>query len=282
MKKKVIIISIIMGIIILIFTISSTYGRYAYNSLWNSYITSKGFYFGSLSLSKDNKINTDNQWNGQDFKVDVNNFISDNEISSFDISFTSSCEVIEGSGTCQIDTPAATLSSFGYCQNNIDRIDASSYSKAKCESSGYTWINEKSSKTLTVNLTGASEYAKVKLTVNATSPYKETLMGTFILNKDTNITNPISKTYESSKEISSLVISSSYNEEKCFNLKWDNTKAKIIYDEDKYLSNNSNLNDYIDEVKFRLSKKDNIIMEFYEESSEALTSEDFLITETSC
>lgn len=281
-KKTIIIIIIIFFITILLFTISKTYGRYAYNYLWNSYVTSKGFYFNSPMLAKDGKINTDNQWNGENFIVDINNYLSDSEISSFDISFTASCEIINGPGTCRIDNDNATLSSYGYCQNNIDRKDVSSYSKTECESSGYLWLNEKANKKLTVNIDDASDYAEVKVSVNTTKPYKESLTGTFILNKDTNIKNPISKTYESSEEISTLVISSSYSEEKCLNLKWDETKAKIIYEEEKFSSFKSSNDEYIDEVTFKLKASDNIIINFYEESKTALTTSDFIITEINC
>ena len=60
---------------ILIITRGITYAKYVSNAVLNYYLSSKGFYFDSETLSINTKKNTDTSWNGEDVVFTLTNSV---------------------------------------------------------------------------------------------------------------------------------------------------------------------------------------------------------------
>ena len=93
-KRKKRIAILIVTLITIITVITMTSGKYIYNSIWNYYLKSKGFYFESDLLDIVAKNNSMLKWDGSDIYFSLKNSLNDKLISDYDISYKITCTVL--------------------------------------------------------------------------------------------------------------------------------------------------------------------------------------------
>lgn len=271
----VIILSILAGSIIYFY--GFTYAKYAYNSIWDYYLKSKGFYFSSDSLGFPLIKNVDNSWDGSSVHFSMKNSINDTVITNYDIEYEAICEV-EGDAAEYADChmngtdsnhQTGTLLSVQTCENKTgDGIDVTSYDKQECEIAGYNWIDKVAQKDIyfDVVLTNTNyelNNVVVKVTLTSISPYHKTLEGTFTLNKNNLKEDGINLNYENYSNYDKLIISNSYTTNKCVKVTWDSSKILIGEDLDKFHSYETDLNGYVNEIIFNINAKESLGYTFY-------------------
>lgn len=290
-KKNLLIFTIILGIGIFI-TCGFTFAKYASNAIWNYYLTSKEFYFTSDELKEENQQNINNQWDGSSTYLTLKNSSNESNVTDYDISYKATCTIKNSSvnsSRCVLsgtnsDTFEGVLSSHEMCINkSVDGIDVSNYSKADCEVNGYEWTNKVASKDLYFDIIADSEVEDVTavVTVTSTSPYKKTLTGEFILKKD-KYQEKIQMLYHNYNNYDELVVTNSYNQKKCVNIKWDSSKLKIDYEEDKITSYEEDENGYINSINLTIPAKNNLNYKFYKLDKNNYNTSSFTLTEKDC
>ena len=136
-KKKILLITIVCCVIIIVIA-SMTSAKYAYNSIWNYYLHSRGFYFKSDKLELETKKNSVLTWDGSDIVFNVSNNENDSLISEYDISYKISCEVLgdekeylecilNNTGNSSV---TGTLSSSSKCVDEKEFKDVKNLTKA--------------------------------------------------------------------------------------------------------------------------------------------------------
>lgn len=285
LKKGCIVLGLIT-IIGVVFFHSKTFARYTSNSILNYYLKSQGFYFESDDLQNTNNINT--LWDGSPVYFNIRNNSNQSLISEYDISYQASCEV-EGKSEylfCKIngqDTYNGVLSASQNCVNNTDDgIDVSSFAKTECELNGYTWNNQIAKNELYFEIQKKVDSYNidnitVNVTVNSVSPYKKSLKGTYILNYSYIETGSIEKIYNNYTNYSRLIVTNSYDTEKCVSIKWDNSTKTV----DTNLTNGitTDENGYINKIETKINKKSNINFIFYDKTD---VVDDFTIDIVNC
>lgn len=288
MKKviKYIIIIVCAFLIALGSKYAVSYAKYAYNKAWNYYLESKGFYFDSNTLKENDGRIINNLWDGGHIYFDLRNTLNSSVVSETDIAYQVTCNVLSSSepATCTIlDTNSSTydgvLSSFKTCSNDtLDGVDVKGYDKATCEMSGYDWVSDPAVKEIYFDVVG-SDSATVEINVTSTSPYKKTLKGEFTLNKDKNITGTITHNYESANGQGNLVLSNSFDTDKCIRVSFDSNNLRLDLDKNKNWKYATDTQGYINEIDLKLEPKSSEILEFYEVVSNSYDNSNFTITE---
>lgn len=255
MKKIIIIVlSVILGLVLL--RSGYSLAKYTADSVWNYYLSSKGFYIASDQL---NQENVNNVWDGNSVHFNLKNSLNDIVGTDYDIKYQVECTTDVGA-TCTVlgqDIYYGTLSSYNSCVNNIDDTDVSSLDKTNCEMQGYTWQTIPTTKDLYFDIVGDVKEVVATVTVTTIEPYKTTLQGTFTLTKDQSTNNKIILNYINDN----LVISNSNDTNKCIKLKWDANKIRI--DSDNYFNYQIDSNGYINEIDLKINAKDSIKYDFY-------------------
>lgn len=172
-------IKILLLILLLIFIIikfiipaSVTFSRYVYSKVRNYYLYSKEFYFSSDKLSLEGAYFEADNWSGVDeYRVDINMYSRNNslEISKVDISYniTYTYGVYHSDGTAYTDKTVDDLVDF-YISSESGTIFVSS------NNADYFYFTILPKVTLEDD-----DYILVTVSANATSPYKQTISGTF-------------------------------------------------------------------------------------------------------
>lgn len=290
MKKyiKYIIILIIIILIPLITKYGTTYAKYAYNSVWNYYLKSKGFYLNSNTLESDAKI-VNNLWDGEHIYFDLRNNLNDSIASEYDINYNVTCTIKESNtdASCNIlntnsSTYQGVLSTFKTCKNDSqDGVDVSNLDKTTCEINGYTWENQPAIKELYFDITGTEkvENATVQITVTSTSPFKKTISQEFILNRDKSIKGSINSNYLDKDDTGVLILSNSYSENKCLRINWNSEDLRLDIDTDKVLNEATDTEGYINEIEVKVEPKNSIKFDFYKKTDQIYSKDNFTITE---
>lgn len=285
MKKKIIIFGIILITIILI-TSGFTFARYVSKSIWNYYLESQGFYLSSDKLSEDTSQNVDTLWDGESIHFSLTNTLNNEYGTDYDIDYTVNCVTNNGS-ECYINgTDSSTyngvLSTYSVCVNNKDDgVDTSSFDKTNCEINGYEWDNIPTVKDLYFDIADKDlSEVTATITVTSTSPYTKTLTGDFILTKDKNIVGNITMDYQNYSSYDNLVISNSYDNDKCVKITWNADNLRI--DSNDFLSYQTDSNGYINEIDIKINKKNNINYKFYKVNDNTYSTKDFNLTEIEC
>lgn len=289
-KIMILIISFFIGIL------SFTYGKYVSNSIWNYYLESNGFYLSSENLGDTTLKNVNNLWNGDSVFFNIKNSLNSSVATGYDINYTATC-TIEGEAAtkakCNLNgsdsnVQDGVLTSIQNCENNsTDGIDVSNYNKETCELEGYKWKNETVENKLYFDIVATDpEYTLTDLVVNITltsnSPYRKTLSGNFILHKSDITTEKISLNYKNYNNYDRLVVSNSFQSEKCIKITWDSNKLSINEDINSFSSYMSDSNGYINEIKFSINGKDSKSLMFYKKIfSQNYNVEEFSVEETS-
>lgn len=277
MKKstKYMMIVILLLSLISMITYGYTYAKYVSNQAWNYYLGSKGFYFSSEQLGTTKKINVNNNWNFDSTYFTLKNSENDFLISDYDIEYTVKCTIQNEASNyskCVLkdsnsDIFSGVISSSGICINIIDETDVSTYNQEKCEANGYEWEIEENYKDLYFDIIKTSEesidYVSVLIEVTTTSPYSKTLLGEFNLSSSEIQESALKITYHEFSNYSRIIVSNSYDENKCVKLNWNSDNFRIDETNDNILSYQYDSNNYINEINFNINKKDNISFIFY-------------------
>ena len=258
MRKDTRIMLVIVSVLVVVFLISRSfsYAKYASNTVWNYYLESKGFYFNTdLSTG-----NTDNNWDGSSITFDVTNFDNDQLISDYDINYKI---------TCTIKGDAASTTSCKVNGTDSNVYNATLTGGIKSTRTDYIDVvsNEE--------ITGVT----VEIKVESTSPYVKTLYGDYVLSKGQSEIGGLNLSYVPSDTGDKVIITNSYNENKCCKLSFDSNIIRI--DSDNYISSVQDDNGYIKEIVFSIDKKDSLDFTFYRTDFDVnLTGEEFILVET--
>ena len=293
MKKSFkISIIIIVGIVALIATqYGLSYAKYAYNSVWNYYLKSKKFYFDSDSLGVDIKTHVDKLWNGDKVYFNIRNSLNDLEISESDIEYKVTCEVKNSSNNAVCDlmdtgtnTYTGVLSTYKKCVNKTgDNVDVSSFDRSTCEISGYEWDISVANRELYFTLlsdSGEVETADVVITVVSTSPYKKTLKGEYILNRDKNMLGRIMHDYNDFGLEGQLVLTNTFSEAKCLMISFDSTKLVVDHNDKKIKKYATDSDGYINEIVVMVDGVSSEIIPFYDRVLNDYSKDHFTIVES--
>lgn len=282
MKKryKIILIVVLIGFCLGLFL--TTLARYSSSNVWNYYLESQGFYFSSDNLSND-QVNVDTFWDGSSVHFNVKNFSNNNLISSKDISYQVSCDVIDSDIPCTLNgtessTVNGVLSKSSRCVNEIDQIDVSSMNKTECEVAGYTWENVSVTNDLYFDI-DSDEITDVSvlITVNSTSPFRKTMTGVFNLSKSEVVTGNIDYNVNHYDSFDELIISNSYDTGKCISVSFDSSKRIVDITNDMNIISSDN-NGYVNSFSFGVGSMSNEKIIFYNKTG--LDFNDIVVGET--
>lgn len=293
-KKKIILLTIVFCAIIVI-TVSLTFSKYIYNSVWGYYLQSRGFYFSSSDLDVNNKKNSILTWDGSDVRFEIKNSENDSLVSEYDISYNVSCEILDEEKeylSCNLNntgqsTYSGNLSSTSKCIDYNTEKDVSNLIKSECELSGYTWKKEITTKEIYFNIdltdeTKSIDEVSVQVTVESTYPYKKALKGVFNLNLFEE-EKGYELYYQDFDEYNEITILNKTNADSCFNISFSNAKNlynNISNDSAEILTSENNV---INKIKVKTTKEASSTFKFYKIKPEEIYSiEDFTIEEVEC
>lgn len=283
-------ISVVALVGLLIITRGITYAKYVSNSVLNYYLNSKGFYFKSDNLDTEIKNNADTSWDGDKVTFSITNSSNKSLATEYDIKYEITCSVEETDSTkvCYLNGTNSskvtqTLSADFTCKDTTNNKDVSSLDEATCTKQGYTWTavpNTSTNYFEVVDINGKDvDTANVIITATSTSPYKKTIKGKYTLNKDKSELGTLSLKYETKTHYENVIVTNSYNEDKCVKLTW-NSDDLVIDNSDSYQTLTDD-NNYINGVIFKLNKKDSTNFIFYKQDKSKTYSEaDFALVES--
>lgn len=293
-KKKIKIVLIMISILLV--TTSLTLGKYVYNSVWNYYLSTRGFYFESDLLDVNSKNNSLLKWDGSNIYFMLKNSLNNELISEYDISYKITCEVLGDEANyvdCMLNGTTSSefngvLSSNAGCINNISDEDVSNLNKAKCELNGYTWQQEITSTKNYFNFKLSDESKEidelsVKITVDSIEPYTKKLVGIFNINKINVDESSVLTKYQSFSEYDELTIINTSSSEKCLSISFD-TK-NYLFDASSYpiVDEYTDSLNKINQIDIKINKKSSSIYNFYKINNEKEYSvNDFVIEEKEC
>ena len=275
---------------LLILTRGITYAKYVSNSVLNYYLNSKGFYFRSNDLTAETKNNVDTSWDGDKVSFTINNSSNKSLATEYDINYEITCSIEETDTTkvCYLNGTNSskvtqTLSADFACKDTTNNKDVSSLDESTCTKQGYTWTAIPSTSTNyfeVVDINGKDvDTANVIITATSTSPYKKTIKGKYTLNKDKSELGTLSLKYETKTHYENVIVTNSYNEDKCIKLTWNSDN--LVIDNSNSMQTIENDDKYINGVIFKLNKKDSTNFIFYKQDKSKTYSEaDFALVES--
>ena len=283
-------ITVVALVGLLILTRGITYAKYVSNSVLNYYLNSKGFYFRSDDLTEETKNNVDTSWDGNKVSFTISNSSNKSLATEYDIQYEITCAIEETDTTkvCYLNGTNSskvtqTLSADFACKDTTNNKDVSSLDESTCTKQGYTWTAIPSTSTNyfeVVDINGKDvDTANVIITATSTSPYKKTIKGKYTLNKDKSELGTLSLKYETKTHYENVIVTNSYNEDKCIKLTWNSDS--LVIDNSNSMQTIENDNKYINGVIFKLNKKDSTNFIFYKQDKSKTYSEaDFALVES--
>ena len=283
-------ITVVALVGLLILTRGITYAKYVSNSVLNYYLNSKGFYFRSDDLTEETKNNVDTSWDGNKVSFTISNSSNKSLATEYDIQYEITCAIEETDTTkvCYLNGTNSskvtqTLSADFACKDTTNNKDVSSLDESTCTKQGYTWTAIPSTSTNyfeVVDINGKDvDTANVIITATSTSPYKKTIKGKYTLNKDKSELGTLSLKYETKTHYENVIVTNSYNEDKCIKLTWNSDN--LVIDNSNSMQTIENDNKYINGVIFKLNKKDSTNFIFYKQDKSKTYSEaDFALVES--
>lgn len=275
--KKHILLVLLVCISGFLYFYGFTYAKYVSDSVWDYYLRSRGFYFSSDHLSSSTAKNVNNLWDGESVYFNIKNNLNQAVITEYDINYTVVC-TIEGEASsykeCHINdsglnTIDGVLSSSQTCSNITgDGIDVSSFSKTDCELGGYKWVTHVATKELYFDVVLTDHNydltdVVVNIEVASTSPYRKTLSGDFMLYKRNIEEDDIIINYRNHTTYDRLTVSNSYLSDKCVNITWNSDNLLIDTDTSYLSSYSTDINGYINDIKFNIEGKRSLSYIFY-------------------
>lgn len=190
--KIVIVFSILVLSLIGFFSLNvdNSKAKFSDSTTFNHYIKSNALYFKSDLLSNVGKTNYINNYNYTNIPFNIYNYLNDDKVTDYDISYTIGCTVdnaVSSYYNCYIDstlnTKNGSILNTGICKNNGVQTNDT---YEQCINNNYTWYSDMQSNShnlriTNVNTTNVDEF-NVIVTVEVTSPFKYTLTGTFHIN----------------------------------------------------------------------------------------------------
>jgi len=123
---------------------------------------------------------------------------------------------------------------------------------------------------------------EVLVVVTSLSPYKKVLKGEFKLVRDKNGLASINKKYKSYLDYDELILSNSFNEEKCVSVKWDSSKIRFDYDKNLVMDFSKDSDGYINSIKVKLGKMDSVAYRFFRATTDDISEVDFSLQDDVC
>lgn len=293
--KKMIIIMLLVLFSGFMYSYGISYAKYAANSVWNYYLKSKGFYFNSDYLDIETVKNVNNLWDGGSTSFNIRNNLNQTVVTNYDINYKVTCEVLGEAAAyseCKMNGTnsneiTGTLSGYQRCVNETsDQIDVSEYLKTDCELGGYEWVSDVAEEDLyfDVALTDENETLNdvvVKIDAVSNSPYKKTISGLFTLHKGTIDEGKITSKIKNYSNYSKLIITNTYETEKCVKVSWDPNKLLIALDEISSYSTNEN--NYVGEIDVAIGPKLSSSYIFYSKDlASSYEASEFTVEESQC
>ena len=277
MKKrtKCLLLIVMLLALLSMCTYGYSFAKYVTNSAWNYYLGTKGFYFSSDELGIDKITNVNNNWDNDSIHFILKNSENDYLISDYNIEYTVKCTVKGDAANyskCVLngtenDVFDGVLSSSGKCVDNKYLEDVSGYNQKDCNDNNYEWIIQENYKDLYFDIVKTGEqdinYVSVLIEVTTTSPYSKTISGEFNLSNVPIQESGLGISYKEFDNYSRVIISNSYDENKCFKLNWNPDNLRIDEINAQISSYQTNTNGFINEIKFNINKKDSISYIFY-------------------
>ena len=277
MKKrtKYMLLIVLLLSIVSIITSGYSFARYISNHAWNYYLGTKGFYFSSKELGTKKVTNINNNWNFERTQFTIKNSENEFLVSDYDIEYTVKCTIQNEASNysqCNLNgtnsnTFNGVISSSSTCKNDIDELDVSNYTKEQCESDGYQWNIQENYKDLYFDIIKTGEenldYVSVLIEVTSTSPYSKTLIGEFNLSSGGIQESGLKLNYKEFENYSRVIVSNSYDENKCVKLNWNSENLRIDETSGQISSHKYDNNNNINEIKFNVNKKESISYIFY-------------------
>ena len=270
MISLVILLSVISGI-----TYGYSFARYVSKTAWNHYLSTKGFYFSSEQLDTTKVTNVNNNWNLESTYFTIKNSEDNILVTEYDINYTVKCTIQNEASSyskCTLngtdsDTFTGVISSSSVCKNNIDDEDTSLYTKEECETKGYEWIVQENHKELYFDVVKTTEQelkdVNVLIEVTTNKPFSKKITGEFKLSNVEIEKNGLELDYKEYDNYNRLIVTNSYDENKCVKLNWNPNNLQIDDTNQKIISSQTNIDGYINEIVFSIDKKDSISYIFY-------------------
>lgn len=152
-----------IAILIIVFIAPAvTFGRYIYNIILDHYLLSKNFYFFSDLLTDEDAKYTISNWSGVDsyvLTINMNSILNDKKYATSDIEYDINYEC-DNKVNCYLSKSSSVIRASGEIEKNRDQFTLTIMPKQSFSN---------------------NEETKVKISTNATSPYKKSLSATFTL-----------------------------------------------------------------------------------------------------
>lgn len=247
MRKKIIIIVSIV-ILILLIGYGFTKALFTSNSIRDYYLNSKGFYF---ETDYDTSTNVYNFWDGSMIEYNVSN-IKDDKYTIDDINYEVRCIVPNGV----------------VCKINNKTTKYESTLKGGKESTEKIYLDVETN----------NKDVEVQVVTKSLSPYTKTIRNTVLLHKDETIG---SFDYElvNYSNYSLLNISNYYNQNKCFNVKWNEKNLLVSVEDVTVVASDSK--GYVNEFTKDIPKNDTVSIKFYNQGNTTYDKTIFQISECS-
>jgi hypothetical protein len=256
----------------LIVTRGYTYARYVSNAVFNYYLSSKGFYFESEDLTFDTKKHVDTMWDGEKIYFTLSNSANDALASEVDITYKVECFVndedtnkqciVNGTGESSME---ATLSASFGCS------DGSNSTEEVCLENKKEWVSKPAIANVyfeVIDVTGADVLnANVDIIVTSIKPYSKELRANYSLLRDNNAIGNLSMIYEEGIVNSNLIVTNSYNEDKCVLVSWDPVDFSFDNKNANVLGYSSDIDGNINSVYFKITKMNSTNLEFFAKDS---------------
>lgn len=247
MKKKIL---IIMGIVVvLLLSIQGVKALYTSKTILDYYFNSKGFYF---ETDYDKTENVLNYWDGNSIEYNVLNSKED-KFTEDNISFEVTCSAPNGV-VCKI--------------NDSTRKYTSTLTGGR-----------KSSETIEVDVETTQKDVQIELITKSTAPYSKTIRNSLILHKDEDVVGSFDYEFVNYNNYSLLNISNYYNQDKCFNVQWDNEDLKVSVPDVTVTATDSN--GFVNEFTKNVLQNETVSIKFYNEGNTTYDKTEFTITKCS-
>ena len=248
MRKKIIILASIV-IFILLIGFGFTKALFTSNSIRDYYLNSKGFYF---ETNYDKNTTVYNFWKGSQIEYEVSNFIND-KYTVDNINYEVRCVVPNGV----------------VCKVNNQTIKYESTLKGGRESTENIYLDVETN----------NKDVEVQVITKSLSPYSKTIRNTILLHKDDDVVGSFGSELVNYTNYSLLNISNYYNQNKCVDVKWNNTDLKVSVPDVTVVATDSN--GYVNEFTKNISSNDTVSIKFYNEGNTTYDKRVFQISECS-
>ena len=254
MKKKG--LYIVLSVIIISILTFITYSKFKYNSMWDYYFSSKSFYLESDNLSIDNKVNTNNMWDGSAINFVVKNYNNDDLVTSDDIKYEIRCNTNNVDVKCNLNNTKSNI---------IEDIIKS---------------GDKRDVNLYFTLESNVDYSdiEVNISLKSLSPYQKELKGKYILHKVNDVDNKITYDIVNNKLYSMLNIKNDLENDKCISVIILNNNIRVLKDNNMFdiaLDEEG----YINNFSINVSKLSNYGVKLYSANNSTISSDSIMLLE---